>query len=95
MSATAFNQLIDGYVESPYPGQPPFDNNAGATMGASSGPNLTGTAAASLSVGSSPLTGPHNTVLHVAFLGLLALAVLVLLRKAGFRFSYTGRIGRG
>lgn len=95
MSATAFNTLIDGYVESPYPGAPPTDNNAGATMGATMGPNLSGQVAAGLSVGSPPLTGPHNTVLHVAFLGLLALAVLVLLRKAGFRFSYTGRIGRG
>jgi len=92
VSATAFNALMDYQVSAPNP--VPYDNNAGATQGASAGPNLTGTAAATLSVGSAPLTGPHNTVLHVAFLGLVSLGVLFLLSKLGFRFSYAGR-GRG
>lgn len=88
----AYNSLVDGLVTSPDPGPVPTDNNAGATMGASMGPNLS--AAASASVGTPPLTGRHNTPLQVAFLGIIALGIIVLLRKLGFSFSVAGKVGR-
>lgn len=90
--ATAYNALVDGYVTSPSPGPLPTDNNANATMGASMGPNLSARAAAS--IGTPPLTGQHNTPLQVGFLGLIALGIVILLRKLGFRFSVAGKLGR-
>lgn len=95
MAGTAFNALMDGYVMTPDPGPLPTDNNAGATMGAVMGPNVGATATAGLSVGTPPLTGLHNIPLHVALLGLIALGVIVLLRKLGFRFSVAGKLTAG
>lgn len=95
MSGTAFNALVDGYVTNPDPGPVPTDSNAGATRGAMMGPSPANTASAADLQGTPPLTGSHNTPLHVAFLGLLALGVVILLRKAGFRFSVAGNIGVG
>jgi hypothetical protein len=89
---SAFNSLTDGYVTSPDPGPPPSDSNAGATRGATMGPNVSGVHISALQ-GTPPLTGAHNTPLHVAFLGIVALLVVILLRKAGFRFSVAGSIG--
>lgn len=87
---TAFNALIDdGYTAAPDPGPPPTDNNAGATMGAVMGP----APHAAAIQGTPPLTGRHNTPLHVAFLGLIALGIVILLRKAGFRFAVAGSLG--
>lgn len=93
MSAIAFNPLSDGYVSSPDPGPVPTDNNAGATMGATMGPNVTGGVNVAAMQGTRPLTGPHNIPLHVALLGLIAFGVVVLLRKAGFKFSFAGSVG--
>lgn len=97
MAGTAFNALVDGYVATPNPGPLPTDNNAGATQGAVMGPNVSAGVSAntSASVGSPPYTGMHNTPLHVAFLGLLALGIIILLRRAGFRFSAVGKLGVG
>ncbi|HET9721119.1 MAG TPA: hypothetical protein VFP55_13645 [Solirubrobacteraceae bacterium] len=91
---TAFNALLDGYATSPDPGPLPTDSNGGATMGATMGPTGTAAHIASLQ-GTPPYTGPHNTPLQVAFLGLIALGVVILLRKAGFRFSVAGKLSAG
>lgn len=63
-------------------------------MGATMGPSLTGADAASVQ-GTPPLTGSHNTPLQVGFLGLVALAIVILLRKLGFRFALAGKVGVG
>ncbi|HWD76345.1 MAG TPA: hypothetical protein VG371_14485 [Solirubrobacteraceae bacterium] len=90
---SAFNALVDGYAANPAPA-PPTDSNAGATMGASMGPSLAGQHVADLQ-GMPPLTGNHNTPLQVAFLGLVALGIVILLRRAGFRFSLAGKLSAG
>lgn len=90
---SAFNALIDGYGAAPDPGPPPTDSNAGATQGAAMGPAPVQNAADLQ--GTSPLFGQHNTPLHVAFLGLIALGVVIALRLAGFRFSVAGAGGLG
>lgn len=95
MAGTAFNALVDGYVANPDPGPLPTNNNGGATMGAVMGPAPDDTSSAAAIQGTPPLTGRHNTPLHVAFLGLVALGVVILLRVAGFRFSGAGNIGVG
>jgi hypothetical protein len=62
------------------------------------GPSPADTAAAPNAAaiqGTPPLLGAHNTPLHVAFLGLVALALVILLRKLGFRFSVAGNLGLG
>jgi hypothetical protein len=94
VSALGFNPLMDGYVTAPDPGPPPTGDNGGATMGASMGPTPAGQHVADLQ-GTPPLTGIHNTPLQVAFLGLVALGVIILLRRAGFRFSVAGKIAAG
>jgi hypothetical protein len=93
VSGTSFNTLVDGYVTSPNPGPLPTSDNANSTMGAVMGPTPAGSAAAVQ--GTPPLTGSHNTPLQVGFLGLVALGVIILLRKAGFRFAVAGKIGAG
>jgi hypothetical protein len=93
VSGTAWNTLTDGYVSAPNPGPLPTGDNGGATMGAVMGPTAAGNAAAVQ--GTPPLTGSHNTPLQVAFLGLVALGVIILLRKAGFRFAVAGKLGAG
>lgn len=95
MAGTAFNALVDSYVATPDPGPLPTGNNGGGTMGAVMGPSPSNTSAAASIQGTPPLTGSHNTPLHVAFLGLVALGVIILLRKAGFRFSAVGKLGVG
>lgn len=84
MAGTAFNSLVDGFVANPDPGTLPTDSNAGATQGAVMGPTPSQAANAADLQGTPPLTGAHNTPLHVAFLGLVALGVVILLRKLGF-----------
>lgn len=84
---SAFNSLLDYGVTAPDPGPVPTGSNGGATMGASMGPSPANAAAAG-NVGRPPYTGAHNTALQVAFLGVVAFAVIVLLRKAGFRFGF-------
>jgi hypothetical protein len=91
---SAFNALVDGYVTSPPPGPPPTDSNGGATAGAAMGPSIPGTHVADLQ-GTPPLTGSHNTPLQVAFLGMIALIVVIALRKLGFRFSMAGKLSAG
>lgn len=93
---SAFNALIDGYVTAPDPGPAPVDSNSGATMGAVMGPSPAqmGPHIADLQ-GTPPIFGDHNTPLHVAFLGLLALGLVVGLRLMGFRFSVAGNVGLG
>lgn len=95
MAGTAWNTLTDGFVANPDPGPVPTGSNAGSTMGAVMGPTPIGNSAASSLQGKPPLTGPHNTPLQVGFLGLIALGVIILLRKAGFRFSAAGKLGVG
>lgn len=95
MSAIGFNPLMDSYVTAPSPGPVPTGDNGGSTMGASMGPTAAGGAAIADLQGTPPLTGSHNTPLQVAFLGLLALGIIILLRKAGFRFSFAGKIAAG
>ena len=95
MAGTAFNALTDGFVMNPDPGPVPTSDNGGATLGAVMGPTTTGNAAAADLQGTPPLTGSHNTPLQVAFLGLIALGVIILLRKAGFRFSVAGKLSAG
>jgi hypothetical protein len=97
--STAINSLIDGdgYLMTPDPGAPPTDNNSAATVGASMGPAPHEISALQ---GTPPLTGSHNTPLHVGFIGLVALGIVILLRVlgfAGFGVSATGgvRFGRG
>lgn len=94
MSVAAFNALTDGYVTAPAPVGDLAGTNSGATMGASMGPWVGGGSAADVQ-GVPPLSGSHNTPLQVAFLGLAALAVVILLRFLGFRFSGTASVGRG
>lgn len=92
---SAFNSLLDYGVTAPAPA-PPYDSNGNATAGASMGPApaQTGVHIAALQ-GTPPLRGEHNIPLHVAFLGLLALGLVVALRYMGFRFSAVGKIGVG
>jgi hypothetical protein len=93
MPATAFNSLIDGVA---FGNQPPpaYDNNGAATPGSVAGPSPTNTQAAAQLQGTRPLTGAHNTPLHVGAIALAALLVLWGLRHAGFSFSVAGKIGR-
>jgi len=56
--------------------------DAGVTVGVANQP-----------VGTSPLTGVHNTPLHVAVVGIGALAAIVLMHKWGFRLVSVGRYG--
>lgn len=91
----AYNSLVDGYVVNPDPTPLPTNNNGGATMGAVMGPSPQNTAAAADLQGTPPLTGTHNTPLHVAFLGIIALAVIYLLRKGGFHGMVAGRASLG
>jgi hypothetical protein len=93
VQGTAFNALLDYSVQTPDPGVP-TDNNAGATRGAEMGPSPDNTQSYADLQGTRPLTGAHNTPLHVAFLGLVALGIVILLRKLGFGFSVAGRLGR-
>lgn len=86
MSFTAFNPLIDG-VSTSAPTRPATDNNGGATAGAVMGPSPAAAASAADLQGSRPLTGAHNTPLHVAVLGIVAILLLWGLRKAGFEFT--------
>lgn len=95
MSATAFNPLMDSWLAAPDPGPPPTGSDGGATRGADMGPTPQGNAAAADLVGRPPLTGTHNAPLHVALLGLVALGVIILLRRAGFRFAVVGRVSAG
>lgn len=95
MSAIAFNPLVDYGVSAPDPGPPPTDSNAGATRGAGMGPSPVQVANAADLQGIPPYTGAHNTPLQVAFLGLVALAVVILLRKLGFGFAVAGRLSAG
>lgn len=90
----AFNALLDydAYMQTPDPGPVSTDTNSGATMGAVMGPSP---ANAHMVQGTPPLTGAHNTPLQVAFLGLVALGIIILLRKAGFRFSVAGKLSAG
>lgn len=92
MAGTAYNALTDGFVLNPDPTPPPTSDNGNATMGADMGPSPANAAAVQ---GTPPLTGQHNTPLQVAFLGLVAFGVIVLLRKAGFRFSVAGKLSGG
>lgn len=92
---SAFNALVDGWSTAPNPGPPPADSNAGATMGAGMGPTPAAVANAADLQGLPPLTGAHNTPLQVAFLGLIALGIVILLRRAGFRFSFAGKVAAG
>lgn len=91
---SAINSLVDGWASAPDPGPVPTDTNAGATLGATMGPNLTNQNAASVQ-GTPPLTGAHNTPLQVGFLGLIALGIVILLRRLGFRFSVAGKVAAG
>lgn len=93
MPATAFNQLVDGITYGTQ-ATPAFNNNAGATAGAVMGPSPANTNAAASLQGSRPLTGPHNTPLHIAAIALAALLVLWAVRHAGFSFAVAGKIGR-
>lgn len=86
----AFNALVDGWVTSPDPGSPAADGNTPALAG-----TPTAVPHAHQVQGIPPLTGAHNTPLQVAFLGLVALAVVMLLRWAGFRFSFAGKVSGG
>lgn len=95
MSGTAFNTLMDSYVTSPSPGPVPTADNGGATLGAGMGPSPAGAAAAADLQGTPPLFGGHNLPLHVAIIGLIAFAVIILLRKAGFRGMVAGRVSVG
>jgi hypothetical protein len=92
----AYNALMDGYVTSPDPGPPPTDSNGGATAGASVGPHPSqmGPHISALQ-GMPPLNGAHNIPLHVGVLGILALALVIVIRLLGFRFSAVGKIGAG
>jgi len=93
---SAFNQLVDGWTTAPNPGPPPTDTNAGATAGAAMGPSPGQAVPHAASIqGTPPIFGAHNTPLHVAFLGLIALAIVILLRRAGFRFSMAGKLSAG
>lgn len=94
MSVTAYNPLND-YLVVPDPGPPPTASNGGATRGAGMGPSPAQTASAADLQGTPPFFGAHNTPLHVALLGLIALGVVILLRKAGFRFAFAGRVSAG
>lgn len=92
MAGSAFNGLVDGFAFNPDPTPVATTDNANATMGAVMGPSPANAAAVQ---GTPPLTGAHNTPLQVAFLGLVALGVIVLLRRAGFRFSVAGKLAAG
>lgn len=89
----AYNPLVDGVAYGPI-SAPNVNNNAGATPGAVMGPSPANTQAAASLQGTRPLGGVHNTPLHVAFLGITALLIVWLLRKAGFSFSVAGKLGR-
>ena len=87
MQGAAYNSLIDGgYDFAPQPtGAPPVEAAAAAGMPAVNAAAVQGTR---------PLTGLHNTPLHMALFGALMVLVLIGLRKSGFGFSVVGRIGR-
>lgn len=87
MSALAYNPLIDG-VSYTSPGM----SSSRSTYAGTPQPVATGTTASVQ--GMAPLTGRHNTPLHLAMLGVLAILVLWGLRALGFEFVATGRVGR-
>lgn len=63
----------------PGPYSQPLFASAGSTAGAP--------------VGTGPLTGVHNSSLHVAVWGIGSLAFIVLMHKWGFRLVSVGRYG--
>ena len=57
------------------------------------GPYSQGIVGTGQPVGTAPLAGDHNTVLHVAGWGLAALALIVIMHKSGFHLVSVGRYG--
>lgn len=87
MSVTAPNPLHDEWAYGITATQVPWNSNGGVTAGSPAGPSPAGARSAAQLQGTAPLTGPHNTPLHIAVIGVLALLVLWGLHKAGFRFG--------
>lgn len=85
---SAYNALVDfGYGSSPDPG--PVPGPVGGDVHSSVGPHIADVQ------GVPPIFGDHNIPLHVAFLGIAALAIVVGLRLLGFRFSGAAGVGIG
>lgn len=90
----AFNALVDGYVGAPMPAPPPVGPDGAGNMTVGPAPSQGGLRISDLQ-GVPPLRGDHNIPLQVAFLGLVALAVVITLRLLGFKFSGTAALGVG
>lgn len=80
----AYNPLIDGVA---YAATPPAPADAQQ--------QVTPTQNVSAMQGTLPLSGPHNTPLHVAVIAIVALLVVIGIRALDFRFSAIGKIGKG
>jgi len=57
------------------------------------GPYSQASITAGAQVGTAPVTGAHNTILHCAGWGLAALGLLVLMHRSGFHLISVGRYG--
>lgn len=81
--------LLDGYA--PASPAPPPTGGGPVTPGRYS----QATVGTTQPVGTAPITGTHNTPLHVAAWGLGSLAFIILMHKWGFRLVSVGRYGGG
>jgi len=80
--------LLDGYA----PASPPPPTGGGNVT---PGPYSQAVVGTGQPVGTAPMTGSHNTVLHVAVWGLGSLGFIILMHKWGFRLVSVGRYGGG
>ena len=81
--------LLDGYA--PASPAPPPTGGGAVTPGRYSQASV----GALAPVGTAPITGSHNTSLHVAMWGLGSLGFIILMHKWGFRLVSVGRYGGG
>lgn len=80
------SSLLDGYA--PASPSPPPTGGGQITPG----PTSQGSVAP---VGTAPLSGTHNQVLHVAAFGIAMLGVVMLMHKWGFHLVSVGKYGGG
>lgn len=82
--------LLDGLA--PANPSPPPTGGGNVTPGPYSQASI---ATGSPTVGTAPLAGSHNAILHVAAIGLLSAAGIIVMHKLGFHLISVGRYRGG
>jgi hypothetical protein len=88
------NSLVLDYL-APGVASPPPPTGGGAAVGGGTTAVSPTTATNGNPVGSAPISGVHNTMLHCAMWGILGLVGIYVLHANGFHLLSVGRYGGG